>query len=143
MAGTPNFTGNDVRFGCVEISAAVTWSGTQPTNATLLLTLPSAPNLLASVQVKGSPVVNTTAGQIYFFLYDGTNYYLVKEVVVTAISVAAGTAAFDSGPLTFGYNGAGWPLPDHALAVTGTPWKLYCASNKAEHFFVTAQAGAF
>lgn len=45
-------------------------------------------------QVDITALVTTTAGMIRFFVYDGTNYRMIKEIPVTAITVSASVAGF-------------------------------------------------
>ena len=139
MNSTPSFIGNG-QFACVQVTTAVTFAGDQPNaNTVTALTLKAGiQSILLSAQVKGSPVANSTAGQIYIWLYDGTTYYLVKEIVITAITVGAGTAAFDSGAVAFGLNGAGYVIDAKAAA---TQWSVVVGTKNSEHYQVIIQCG--
>jgi len=73
----------------------------------------------------------TTAGAVRFFLNDGTNKYMVKERLVTAITPSTSTAVFED-DVSFV---DGLALP--------TGWSLMAATNNAEAFKVFAQGGDY
>jgi hypothetical protein len=71
----------------------------------------------------------TTAGVIRLFLYDGTNTYLFKEIIVAAITPSTSIAAW-VGEMTF--------IDGLVLPAT---WHLKAATNNAELFKIFAQGG--
>ncbi len=72
----------------------------------------------------------TTAGMIRFFLYDGTNFDLWREVVVTAITASSTVAAyyFQLGSLGF---------------ILSSGKSLRVSTNNAETFKIIAEGGDF
>lgn len=68
----------------------------------------------------------TTAGMVRLFTFDGTNYRALREVVVTAITVAAGTAAFR----------AEIALSD--VILPNASWSIVASTHNGETFHVTA-----
>lgn len=79
--------------------------------------------------------VTTTAGMVRLYLDDGTNVRLVKELVVSAITVAAGVAGFE----------AEWSRGD-GLPVVELPASTYilkASTHNAEAMNVTAWGGEF
>lgn len=68
----------------------------------------------------------TTAGMVRLFLYDGTNYRALREIVVTAITVGASTAAFRA------------EVAFSDLILPSASWKIFAATHNAEAFHVTA-----
>src|SRR5258708_5381055 len=111
MAIGPNYS-NAPLLGGGQVTPALTGTKTVPTNATLRATFAqgavATAGMLNSVQAVATGV--TTAGNLLFWLYDGTTYYLIKEILVTAATPSASVAVFDSGVVTFGPNGAGYPV---------------------------------
>lgn len=73
----------------------------------------------------------TTAGVIRYYVNDGTNKYLIKERLVTAITPSATVQVFED-EVSFG---DGLVLP--------TGWSLMAAPHNAENFKVFAQGGDF
>lgn len=74
--------------------------------------------------------VTTTAGMVRLYLYNGTNYRLFDEIVVAAITVAAGVAGFRT---TRRY--ANLILP---LYSGSTYWNLSASTHNAEAMNVWA-----
>lgn len=91
-----------------------------------ILTAASSGTEIQSVTIKG--IVNTTAGMIRLFLYDGTNTKLLREIPVEAVTKSATAHAF-SKRITFGGNG-------FALKAT---WHLKASTEKGETFNVIAE----
>lgn len=76
----------------------------------------------------------TTAGMVRLFINDGTNIRAWKEVVVTAITVGASTAAFNSTITT----------PDtNPLLVLPATYSLLASTHNAETFDVLCHAADF
>jgi hypothetical protein len=73
----------------------------------------------------------TSAGVIRLYLYDGTNTYLIKEIVVSAITPST-TQEVWSGE----WDADGLVLPNNT-------WKLRASTNNAEAFKVFAKGGNF
>lgn len=120
------------RIGCARVTAAST-----------NLQTPGAPVQLFVAGANGSVLQRisiiagqtTTAGMIHFFWYDGTNYRYWKSVKVDAITVAAGTAPFQS-ELLFP---EGVPMPSSS---GGTLFdELVVATHVAETFDIIAFGG--
>jgi hypothetical protein len=73
----------------------------------------------------------TTAGAVRLFLYDGTNTYLLRELIVAAVTPSTTVEAW-SGEVDLD----GLVLPTNA-------WKLRAATHNAEAFKVFAKGGNF
>ena len=79
------------------------------------------------VQASGT----SSAGVIRFYLYDGTNTYLIKEMMVSAITPSASVEAW-SGE---------WDCD--GLVLPSTSWKLRASTHNAEAFKVFVKGGNF
>lgn len=138
MAIGPSYASEPL-LGSVIVTTGFGGTKISPTGTTTLLAFTvGKPAILNSVQIVAEGV--TTAGNINFWLYDGTTYFLIKQTLVTAITPSASVLAFDSGVLTFGNNGTGYPIPGRALA-TSVGWTLVCATLNTETFAVYASGG--
>jgi hypothetical protein len=73
----------------------------------------------------------TTVGVVRFFLNDGTNKYLIKERLVTALTPSTSVAVFED-EVSFG---DGLALPNG--------WSLMASTHNAEAFKVFAQGGDY
>ncbi len=73
----------------------------------------------------------TTAGVIRLWLHDGATYYLLKELLVTAITPSTTVAVFE----------AEW-IPTVPLC-RPTGWSLRVSTHNAETFKVHAECGDF
>jgi hypothetical protein len=71
----------------------------------------------------------TTLGKVRLFLFDGTNTYLYKEILVPAVTPSTSIAVFDQD-----YDLDGLVLP-------ASTWKLRAAPNNAEAFKVFVKGG--
>ncbi len=91
-----------------------------------ILTAASSGTEIESITIKG--IVNTTAGMVRLFLYDGTNTKLLMEVPVEATTKSATAHAF-SKRITFG--GKGFALK--------STWLLKASTEKGETFNITAE----
>lgn len=76
-----------------------------------------------------------TAGAVRFFIHDGTNYFLFKEVPVVATTPSATTPAFSS--VLSQEIEASLPL------ILPTGYSLMAATEKAESFNIIAIGGDF
>jgi len=125
MAANPIFVGS-VRTETAQIATANAnrdGSGTVGT----VFTAGASGSKIVTITIKAQ--VTTTAGMIRLFLYDGANYYLWNEVIVTAIVVAASTQSFYASI-----------SPDLILE---SGWSLRASTQNAETFNVIAQGGDY
>lgn len=72
----------------------------------------------------------TTAGVVRLYLYDSTNTYLIKEMLVAAITPSTSVEVW-------------WAEWDADGIVLQSGWKLRAAPNNAENFKVFAKGGDF
>lgn len=84
---------------------------------------------IESVRVKG--IVTTTAGMIRLYVNNGSATRLIKEIVVSAITVGAGVAGFESE----------W-IPDIPFVLPST-YVLRASTHNAESFIVAAIGADF
>ncbi|WP_375414615.1 hypothetical protein [uncultured Bradyrhizobium sp.] len=73
----------------------------------------------------------TSVGKVRFFLYDGSNTYMIKEVLVSAIVPSTSIEAFV----------AEWDAD--GLVLPSSSWKLRASTHNAEAFKVFAKGGNF
>lgn len=66
----------------------------------------------------------TTAGVVRLFLYDGSTYYLWREILVQAVTPSTSVAAWSS------------QLRDLGLILESASWSLRATTNNAETFNV-------
>lgn len=121
MAATPKYASTP-RFGRAAISSAET-SRTAPSSVGTVLLAAAAGTVLerAIIQATGT----TTIGMVRLWIYDGSNYSLIKEVPVEARVPSASLQAF-----AVEIDMDGITLPDgHSLRVT---------THNAEAFVVSA-----
>jgi hypothetical protein len=71
----------------------------------------------------------TTAGAVRLYLYDGTNTYLIKELLVTAATPSTTVAVWDGE----------WDAD--GIILTTSTWKLRASTNNAEAFKVFVKGG--
>jgi hypothetical protein len=83
--------------------------------------------LIESVRIQA--IVTTTAGMIRLFIYDTSDDYLVKEIIVTAITPSGTVAAFETEY-----------IPTTEL-VLPSGYKLKAATHNAETFEIFAFGG--
>lgn len=90
MASTPQYASTP-RYGRAALSVAET-SRTAPTQAVSVLAAGGSGSVLerAIIQATGT----TTQGMVRLFVFDGTNYSLIKEVEVQAATPSASVKAF-------------------------------------------------
>ena len=126
MATTPNFA-STVRASAVVISTAET-SRTAPTNVGTVFTAGAAGSRVDEVRINSTGT--STAGAVRLFVYNGTTYYLLQEVMVTATTPSTTTSVFQ---YVLTYN--------NLLLPSG--WSLRATTNNAESFAVIALGGDF
>ena len=85
MATSPTFAATP-RIASVNIATANTNRDGTGTVATLITGV-AAGTRVSEIVIKAR--VNTTAGQVRVFLYDGTTYYAFDEIAVAAATVSA------------------------------------------------------
>lgn len=127
-AGTTPIFPASVALGMVQISTANTNRDGTGTMGTLL-TAGANGTRIDRLVIKAT--VTTTAGMVRFFVHDGTNTRLIREVVVSAITVGASTSAFESDLVT----------PD--LYLPTSSYQLRVSTEKAETFNVFAFGGSY
>lgn len=120
MATDPVFTDTPGHV-CVQVATANTNRDGTGTVATILAGV-AAGRKIVRVVIKA--IVNTTAGMIRFYIHDGTNTRLIKEVAVNAITVGAAVPGFE-----YEYAPDDWFL-------VGTGYELRASTHNAETFNV-------
>jgi hypothetical protein len=126
MATSPNFAAT-VRAAAGALSTADT-SRTAPTTVVTIFTAGASGSRIDEVNVIATGT--TTAGVVRLWLYTGSVYYLIEEVLVTAITPSTTVATFNT-TLTFN----NFMLPTgHSLRAT---------TNNSEGFNVVAFGGDF
>lgn len=126
MATTPNFASTP-RCGVGTISTAET-SRTTPTNFTTIFTAGSSGSRIDEIDINATG--STTSGVVRLFVYDGSNYFLFQEILVSAITPSTTVSAFNS---TNTYNNLMLP----------SGYSLRATTNNAESFTVIAFGGDF
>ena len=126
MATSPNFAATP-RCSGVSISTADT-SRTAPTNVGTVFTAAASGSRIDEVWVTATGT--TTTNTVRLFVHTGSTYFLLEEIVVTAITPTAGTQTYTT-TLTFNT----LVLPSgHSLRAT---------TNNAETYHVLAFGGDF
>ena len=126
MAAAPNFAAT-VRVSAANIATADT-SRTSPTNVGTVFTAGSSGSRVDEVNIVATGT--STAGVVRLWVYTGSTYYLLQEVMVTAVTPSTTQAVFSS---TSTYNN--FMLPSgHSLRAT---------TNNSESFNVIAFGGDF
>ena len=126
MAATPNFAATP-KYGGVSISTADT-SRTAPTNVGTVFTAGSSGSRIDEVTITAAG--STTANVVRLFVFTGSVYYLLQEVLVPVITASASQDSFST-TLTFN----SFVLPSgHSLRAT---------TNNAETYHVHAFGGDF
>lgn len=77
----------------------------------------------------------TTAGVVRLYISDGTNIYLWKEVLVTAITPSASVAAF-----TYSIDCS---QPQNSLVLTASTYLLRASTHNTETFRIVCCGGDF
>lgn len=126
MAAAPNFAAT-VRFSAANIATADT-SRTSPTNVGTVFTAGSSGSRIDEVNIVATGT--TTAGVVRLWIFTGSVYYLLSEVLVTANTPSTTLAVFSS---ISTYNNLMLPS-GHSLRAT---------TNNSESFNVIAFGGDF
>jgi hypothetical protein len=126
MATTPNFAATP-RFGGASISSADT-SRTAPTNVGTVFTAGSSGSRIDEVTITAAGT--STANVVRLFVYTGTTYYLLIEVLISATTPSASVDAYTT---TLSFNSLVLPS-GHSLRAT---------TNNAETYHVMAFGGDF
>jgi len=126
MAATPQFAAT-VRTGAVSIGTADT-SRTAPTNVGTLFSAGSNHSRVDEIDIVATGT--TTAGVVRIFVYNGSTYYLLREVLVSAITPSTTVAVF-SNTIIF------------SNLVIPSGYSIRVTTNNAETFHVTAFGGDF
>lgn len=126
MATTPNFAATP-RFGGVSISTADT-SRTAPTNVGTVFTAGSSGSRIDEVTITAAGT--STANVVRLFIHTGSAYFLLQEVLISAITPSASVDSFTT---TLTFNSLVLPV-SHSLRAT---------TNNAEAYHVTAYGGDF
>lgn len=126
MATAPNFAATP-RYGGVSISTADT-SRTAPSNVGTVFTAGSSGSRIDEVTITAAGT--STANVVRLFIYTGTTYYLLMEVLITAITPSASVDSFTT---TLTFNSLVLPS-GHSLRAT---------TNNAETYHVSAFGGDF
>jgi hypothetical protein len=126
MATSPNFAATP-RYGGVSISTADT-SRTAPTNVETVFTAGSSGSRIDEVTITAAGA--STSNVVRLFLYTGSTYYLLQEVLILAITPSA---SLDSFSTTLTFNSLVLPS-GHSLRAT---------TNNAETYHVHAFGGDF
>jgi hypothetical protein len=126
MATTPAFAATP-RCAIGQVTTAET-SRTAPTTVVTVMTAGANGSRIDSVQITATGT--TTAGVIRLWIYDGTNYRLFSETLVTAITPSTTLGVF-SANLSFNT----FLLPNG--------YSLRATTNNTETFNITAFGGDF
>ncbi len=118
-------------FATTIVSAAVNIATANPNRdgtgtVGTLYTAPANGARIDEIKIKAK--VTTTAGMIRFFLHNGTTYFLLTEVLVTAITASATVAAFETSLYELGL-------------VLESGWSIRVATEKAESFDISIVRG--
>lgn len=124
MAASPQFAASPLAAAVNISTANAARDGTGTIG--ILVTAPATGLRVDDIAIKARQT--TTAGMIRFFLHDGTNFFLIREVLVTAVTASGTVAAFE----TFLSN-LGWCLQ--------SGWSIRVATDKAEGFNIAVTRG--
>lgn len=126
MATAPNFAATP-RYGGVSIGTADA-SRTAPTNVGTVFTAGSSGSRIDEVTITAAGT--STANVVRLFVFNGTTYFLIQEVLVNAITASASQDSFST---TLTFNSLVLPS-GHSLRAT---------TNNAETYHVHAFGGDF
>jgi hypothetical protein len=126
MATSPNFAATP-RVSAVAISTADT-SRTAPTNVGTVFTAGSSGSRIDEINVVATGA--TTANVVRLFLYDGTTYFLLQEVLVAAL-----TPTVNAPVVTY--------ISTYSNLMLPNGWSLTATTNNAENYVVMAFGGDF
>lgn len=126
MASAPSFAATP-KAATVSISSADT-SRTAPTNVGTLYTAGASGSRIDEVWITAAGT--STANVVRIFVYTGTTYFLLQEVLITATTPSATVAAFTT---TVTFNNL----------VIPSGYSIRVTTNNAETYHVTAFGGDF
>lgn len=126
MSAAPQFA-SAVRVSAVSISTADT-SRTSPTNVGTVFTAGESGSRIDEVDIIATGT--TTTGVVRLWIYTGSAYYLLQEVLVSAITPSVSVSSF-SAVYTF----------NNLMLPSG--YSLRATTNNAESFNVIAFGGDF
>lgn len=126
MATAPNFAATP-RCSSVSISTADT-SRTAPTNVGTLFTAGASGSRIDEIDIAAAGT--STANVVRIFVFNGSTYFLLQEVLITAITPSATVAAFTTA-ITF----------NSLVLPSGSSIRV--TTNNAETYHVTAFGGDF
>jgi hypothetical protein len=132
MSTTANYAGTP-RIGAAAIATANTNKDGTGTIGTIF-TAGASGSRIDAISLKAT--VTTTAGAIRLFIYDGSNYFLLTEIPVTAQTSSATSPAWEAQLNT---NTMTQFLP----IILPTGHSLRASTNNAENFNVLAIGGDF
>ena len=125
MASAINYAAT-ARLASVLISTANTARDGTGTVATLITGVAAGTRIEA---VRFAATGTTTAGVVRLFLHDGTNFYLIREELVPAITPSTSVAVFMR-EVVFG--------DQRPLTLPSASWSLRVSTHNAESFTATA-----
>jgi len=124
MSSSPAYAANPLN---AAVNIAVANAGRDGTGTIgTLYTAPVGGARIDDIWLKAK--VTTTAGMIRIWLHDGTNYRLLREVLVSAITASATVAAWEQALTGLGI-------------VLQATWSIRVSTEKAESFDVTVTRG--
>jgi hypothetical protein len=126
MATAPNFAATP-RCSSVSISTADT-SRTAPTNVGTLFTAGASGSRIDEIDITAAGT--STNNVVRIFIYNGTTYFLLQEIVITPITPSASIASFTTA-ITF----------NSLVVPSGSSVRV--TTNNAEAYHVTAFGGDF
>jgi hypothetical protein len=126
MASTPAFASTP-KTGVVSIGTADT-SRTAPTNVGTVFSAAVQGSRIDEVVVTAAGT--TTTGIVRLFIYNGSTYFLLREILITGITASSSATSFTQ---TLGFNN--FVLPNG--------YSLRATTNNSETFHVTAFGGDF
>jgi len=129
MAATINFAATP-RVGAVNISTANTNRDGTGTVGTVI-TAGASGTRIERIRVQATGT--TTAGVVRLFLHDGTNFWPLEEILISAVTPSGTVAAF-TGSITFG---------DTRPLTLPASWSIRASTHNAETFCVTAHGADY
>lgn len=130
-ATVPGGVGGDKSF---QVAAKLATADTSRTAPTTLVTLKVADTYGSVVnQIDLLATATTTAGVIRLWLYDGTTYYLIAEIIVDAVTPSVSLAVWSTTwtpPIT------GSVFGQQASLLIPPGWTLKATTNNSEGFNV-------
>lgn len=127
MATTPQFA-STVRCATGILSTADTARSGTPTNPVTIFLAGASGSRIDEVDIVATGT--TTSGVVRLWIYNGTTYFLLQEILVSAITPSVSTAVF-SAVYTF----------NNLMLPSG--YSLRATTNNSESFTVIAFGGDF